>query len=321
MYSIQLETTYKQIREHQNKVSVLISGESGAGKTEATKQILAYLSEVAGGASNIAAKLLSANPVLEAFGNAKTIRNNNSSRFGKYMQVYFDVASRIVSCDIKNYLLESSRLVFQSEGERSYHIFYQLCAGLSMEQRQLLHLDRPGTFEYINKSGCISIDGMDDAKEFEDVLTAMNNLAISESERNNIFSVSAAVLHIGNIFFDLIDGENGSACKITSNSSGVVQIVAKLLGVKAEVLTKVLTERDIKLRGETMTVQLSAEKAANGRDALAKKVYSLMFNWIVKRINISMSTKGVDDLHSSVGILDIFGFEIFETNRLRAAVH
>ena len=115
-------------------------------------------------------------------------------------------------------------------------------------------------------------------------------------------------MHIGNIFFDPIDGENGSACKITSNSSGVVQIVAKLLGVKAEVLTKVLTERDIKLRGETMTVQLSSEKAANGRDALAKKVYSLMFNWIVKRINISMSTKGVDDLHSSVGILDIFAF-------------
>ena len=305
---------YRQIREYQNKVSVLISGESGAGKTEATKQILTYLSEVAGGSSNIAAKLLSANPVLEAFGNAKTIRNNNSSRFGKYMQVYFDVGSRIVSCDIKNYLLESSRLVIQSEGERSFHIFYQLCAGLSMEQRQKLQLDRPATYSYTNQSGCISIDGMDDGKEFEDVQSAMNNLGFQPAEKENIFAVTAAVLHIGNIMFDPIEGENGHQSAISSASEKGVSIVARLLGVESKTLSKVLTSRDITLRGETMTVQLSAEKAANGRDALAKKVYSLMFNWIVARINSSMATAGMENLEASVGILDIFGFEIFETN-------
>ena len=313
--------SYAEVVDHQGKVSVLISGESGAGKTEATKQILTYLSEVAGGTSNIAAKLLAANPVLEAFGNAKTLRNNNSSRFGKYMQVYFDAQSRIESCYIKNYLLEGSRLVLQPNGERSFHIFYQLCAGLNEKTKDFLKLGDARDYAYLNSSGCIKIDGMDDKEEFEDVEAALTNLGFGDDERTSMLKISAAVLHLGNVIFESIEGESGHVSKIADSSSNGLSIISSLLGVDVNDLKRVLIQRQITLRGETMSVELSKEKAEHGRDAFAKKIYGFLFNWIVQRINKSMSSRQIadkqnddDDQAAYVGILDIFGFEIFEVN-------
>ena len=312
--------SYAQIVDHKAKVSVLISGESGAGKTEATKQILTYLSEVAGGTSNISAKLLSANPVLEAFGNAKTLRNNNSSRFGKYMQVYFDNHSRIESCDIKNYLLEGSRLVRQSPGERTFHIFYQMCAGLSADRKRELALVDASAYRYLNGSGCITIPGMDDKEEYEDVQAALNNLGFSAAEQANLQNITAAVLHIGNVSFDVKEGESGQVSSLESDSVNIINTIAGLIGVDAGKLKKVLITREITLRGETMSVELTKEKAEHGRDAFAKKLYGFMFNWIVMNINRLMAPKngvthdGPEDQTAYVGILDIFGFEIFKFN-------
>jgi len=300
---------YKRLLDECKNQAVIISGESGAGKTEATKTVLQYLSEVAGSANNVEQQILMSNPVLEAFGNAKTLRNNNSSRFGKWMEVFFAIGGRICAAQVVNYLLEKSRVVRQTEGERNYHIFYQLLSGLPDEDKKRLYLSKAQDFHYVNQSGCYEIVGANDANDFKNMLRALRNLNFEEDEIQGLFSILASVLVLGNMKIDSNKSKEGTEIKDTVH----LEKVAKVLQVNATTLATALTFRSVTIRGSVSMIPLKLDEAGDSRDALAKALYGQMFNWLVMRINKTLYTNPPKDA-LTIGILDIFGFEIFETN-------
>jgi myosin heavy subunit len=316
------DNAYNNMVNEQKDQSVVISGESGAGKSEATKLILQYIAEASSRASGIRAKensleqqILQSNPIMEAFGNAKTVRNNNSSRFGKLITVYFDGSGSVSGGSIISYLLEKSRVVGQSEGERNYHIFYQLIAGGEAypQLKQELSLDSASMFQYTNQSGVDKIPGVSDEKDFEEVKSAMDTLNITEEEQMNVFRTVAAVLHSGNLKFDKVENstsEDGS--KIANDEC--TQIVAKLLSVDEDVLNTVLTSKRMGTRS-VVIVPYTKSQAMQARDAMTKAVYSKLFDWLMSKINLTLSGgKEHDKSHKMIGVLDIFGFESFEHN-------
>jgi len=305
------DNAYEKLIELQLDQSVIISGESGAGKTEATKQCLQYLADCAGSESSVEQKILSANPILEAFGNAKTVRNNNSSRFGKYIEVFFDESYRISGAQNTNYLLEKVRVVHQAGVERNYHIFFQLCAGCSPEQVHRWGLGNPRDFYYLSQSESISIPGVDDGKDFQEVIDAFRSLGVDEKEVDGLFSTTVGVLHLGNI--DFIDtGDRSSA--IDEKCTESLEYVSRTLSVPKPKLIQALTKKVFTVRGETTLIGMSAQEARDNRDALAKYVYDKQFDWLVGRINVAFALgKGAKRM-KSVGVLDIFGFEIFQVN-------
>ena len=295
--------------------SILISGESGAGKTEATKKCLSFFAKVAGSDSTMQDKVLNANPILEAFGNAKTVRNNNSSRFGKWMVVYFNKGdNHICGSNIINYLLEQSRIVSQSPGERNYHIFYQLisCGGLSAHPSARWDLRAPQDYGYLKKGGTYGADGINDIEDFAELEKAFRTMQFDDKETDNIFSVTVATLCLGNIAFV----QRGDTCQTdTTGSSGEsLKVVADALGIEIGTLCDALTVK-VLLAGHNRTkVPLNTEKAYAVRDSLAKWLYSRMFNWLVHRISKSMVPTANASGYRYIGVLDIFGFEIFEHN-------
>ncbi|XP_061368583.1 myosin-6-like isoform X2 [Gastrolobium bilobum] len=295
--------------------SILVSGESGAGKTESTKLLMRYLAYMGGRANagegrSVEQKVLESNPVLEAFGNAKTVRNNNSSRFGKFVEIQFDQKGRISGAAIRTYLLERSRVCQVSESERNYHCFYMLCAA-SPEDVQKYKLGNPRTFHYLNQSNCYELDGFDESKEYCDTRRAMDVVGISSEEQEAIFRVVAAILHLGNIEFTK-GKEMDSSMPKDEKSLSHLQTAAELFMCDAKALEDSLCKRVIVTRDETITKWLDPEAAALSRDALAKIVYSRLFDWLVDKINNSI---GQDpDSKSLIGVLDIYGFESFKTN-------
>eukprot|EP00743_Colponemidia_sp_Colp-15_P007995 GILK01008660.1.p1 GENE.GILK01008660.1~~GILK01008660.1.p1 ORF type:complete len:2044 (+),score=493.00 GILK01008660.1:237-6368(+) len=308
------DSAFVSLNSDSTSQSIIISGESGAGKTEATKQCLQYFAEVAGSTSGVEEKILLANPILEAFGNAKTLRNDNSSRFGKWIEILFDPQGRICGAKTSNYLLEKSRVVFQARGERNYHIFYQLCAGASDEMSAEYGLRPISEWSYLNQSGCIEIKNVSDAEEFGCLSAAMDNLNFSEDERDSIFAIVASVLNLGNIQF-LPEGDLGS--RIVDDTE--VDVVSRLLKVDKTALKSGITSRTMEVRGTTTVIHLDPEAASDCRNGLAKALYGRMFDWLVQRINQSMKTNvtvGKTRLNSPslIGVLDIFGFEIFQHN-------
>jgi len=303
------DDSYNALIDFSQSQSIVISGESGAGKTECTKQCLQYLAEVAGSTSNVETRILQANPILESFGNAKTIRNNNSSRFGKYVEIFFDQRHSICGAQNTNYLLEKVRVVHQTGDERNYHVFYQLCAGASAEQKARYHLQDASTFNYLNQSGNLLIDGVDDGAEFREVESAMDGLHFEQGEKDDIFAIVAWILHLGNVNFEST-GER--KCKVTNPD--VLKIAASLMQVDEAALLKAITNRVMVVRGqEPMDISLGVDEAKAARDALAKFVFAKLFDWLVLRINKSIGTGG-GQKGRSIGILDIFGFEIFQLN-------
>jgi myosin heavy subunit len=295
----------KQDRKDQ---AVLISGESGAGKTEATKKILQFISAVCASTGsragiNIENQILDSNPLLESFGNAKTIRNNNSSRFGKYMEVNFDKKNHIKGCNITAYLLEKSRVVRPGPNERNYHVFYMLLAGANKDMRRDFALKPADQFNYLTAGKCWEIPHRSDATEFEDLLFAMKNLAIDEDSQYSIFKCLAAVLHLGNLLFTH-DKEVEGGSKVTSTAD--CRRIAMLLGLEADSLERSLCSKETVVNGESLLIPLNSEKATDQRDSLAKYVYGRLFEYIVHRVNSSLF-RGKQG--SSIGVLDIFGFE------------
>ena len=282
---------------------ILISGESGAGKTEATKQCLTFLADVAESASNLESKILLANPVLEAFGNAKTLRNNNSSRFGKWIEVHFDEMAHIAGARIDNFLLEKSRVTFQGPGERNYHIFYQL---FQSDYTKKYGLSKPEGFRYMNQSGCIKAEGIDDGSDFKEVIKSMQELDFTDEERRWIIETTVGVLYLGNINFKDFIASGGSKGSQVSNVD-VLKTAAGYLGVSEAALTKAVTYRSIEVNKVRTEIPLNPTDALAGVDALAKSVYGNLFNWLVGRVNASLVGKSGRFL----GILDIFGFEVF----------
>ncbi|KFZ08656.1 hypothetical protein V501_05860 [Pseudogymnoascus sp. VKM F-4519 (FW-2642)] len=306
------ESSYYNMNAYKDNQCVIISGESGAGKTEAAKRIMQYIANVSGGKDSsiqeIKDMVLATNPLLESFGNAKTLRNNNSSRFGKYLQLQFNSAGEPVGADITNYLLEKSRVVGQIMNERNFHIFYQFTKGASQKYRETFGVQKPETYVYTSKSKCFDVDGIDDLAEFQDTLNAMKIIGLSQAEQDEIFRILAAILWTGNIHF--VEDKDGYAA-IADQS--VVDFLAYLLEVDAAHVVSAITIRILTPRnGEVIESPANPAQAAATRDGLAKALYNNLFDWIVERVNVSLKARGATS--NSIGILDIYGFEIFEKN-------
>ena len=291
-------------------------GESGAGKTESTKVILQYLTAVTTKAGDnqkswVEEQILEANTVLESFGNAKTVRNNNSSRFGKFVQVLFDIGVTIIGAVVINYLLEKSRVVRQAKTERNYHVFYELVAGATADERAKYKL--PGAaadFNYLNTSGCIEIPNVNDKKNFEALKLALSVLKMSPVELDQMFQAISAILHLGNVTFTKDEAKDCSS--VAGKAVETVKTVASLLGVPEDKLTSALLNRRITVRNESTLVPLKVDQANDNRDSISKSIYDKLFNYIVAYINTSTATQ--EKPANFIGVLDIFGFELFEVN-------
>ncbi|XP_068687074.1 unconventional myosin-VIIa-like [Montipora foliosa] len=308
------DNAYTHMKREAHDQCVIISGESGAGKTESTKLILQYLAAVSGQHSWIEQQILEANPVLEAFGNAKTVRNDNSSRFGKYIDVHFNKTGSIEGAKIDQYLLEKSRIVHQMPDERNYHIFYRMLAGMSPNEREKLHLTDASDYYYLTQGNCISCDGMDDAAEFAIIRGSMKVLLFSPDDSWNIFKMLAAILHIGNLEFEATIKSTMDACDVTDHE--LAKLVAGLLEVDGNNFIEAFTSRSTFARGEMIFSPVSAVTAVDIRDAFVKGIYGRIFVWIVNKINAAIYTNKENPaaFRSSIGVLDIFGFENFDSN-------
>nr|XP_038934957.1 unconventional myosin-If isoform X1 [Rattus norvegicus] len=291
---------------------VIISGESGAGKTVAAKYIMGYISKVSGGGDKVQHVkdiILQSNPLLEAFGNAKTVRNNNSSRFGKYFEIQFSRGGEPDGGKISNFLLEKSRVVMQNENERNFHIYYQLLEGASQEQQQNLGLMTPDYYYYLNQSDTYKVEGTDDRSDFNETLNAMQVIGIPTSVQQLVLQLVAGILHLGNISFC----EEGNYARV--ESVDLLAFPAYLLGIDSGRLQEKLTSRKMDSkwggRSESIDVTLNVEQAAYTRDALAKGLYARLFDFLVEAINRAMQKPQEE---YSIGVLDIYGFEIFQKN-------
>ncbi|EEB17358.1 myosin VII, putative [Pediculus humanus corporis] len=305
------DNAYTHMKRYGHDQCIVISGESGAGKTESTKLILQYLAAISGKHSWIEQQILEANPILEAFGNAKTIRNDNSSRFGKYIDIHFNSQGVIEGAKIEQYLLEKSRIVSQNTDERNYHVFYCILAGLTKEEKQKLDLGEPNQYRYLTGGGSTTCEGRDDAAEFADIRSAMKVLLFSDQEIWEILKLLAALLHTGNIKYKAAVIDNLDATEIPDHSN--VERVAGLLGVPLQPLISALTRKTIFANGETVISTLSRDQSVDVRDAFVKGIYGRLFIFIVKKIN-SAIYKPRGSTRSAIGVLDIFGFENFNTN-------
>ncbi|XP_019460646.1 PREDICTED: myosin-1-like [Lupinus angustifolius] len=307
VYAIADTAIREMIRDEVNQ-SIIISGESGAGKTETAKIAMQYLAALGGG-SGIEYEILKTNPILEAFGNAKTLRNNNSSRFGKLIEIHFSETGKISGANIQTFLLEKSRVVQCNEGERSYHIFYQLCAGAPSSLRGKLNLRNAEDYKYLRQSNCYSIAGVNDAEEFRIVMEALDVVHISKGDQESVFAMLAAVLWLGNISFAVIDNDN----HVQAVEDEGLFNVAKLIGCDIEDLQLTLSTRKMKVRNDKIVQKLTLTQAMDARDALAKSIYSCLFDWLVEQINRSLAV-GKRRTGRSISILDIYGFESFNRN-------
>ncbi|KAM9968175.1 hypothetical protein ACTFIW_002611 [Dictyostelium discoideum] len=316
IYSI-ADKAYRALRSEGENQCIIISGESGAGKTEASKYIMQYIASITGSSTEVERvkkTILESNPLLEAFGNAKTLRNNNSSRFGKYMEIQFNLGGDPEGGKITNYLLEKSRVINQTQGERNFHIFYQLLKGSSEEEKKTYNLLSPDQYHYLTRNannGCFTADGIDDQIGFKQTKNAMKVVGIDEPLQKEIFATLSAILLLGNLSFNKSASGNGSVI----SDKKLANTIASLMGVDAIVLESSLVSRQISTgqgaRISTYSVPQTVEQAMYARDAFAKATYSKLFDFIVRKINQSIEVKTIGKV---IGVLDIYGFEIFENN-------
>eukprot|EP01117_Protostelium_nocturnum_P010363 TRINITY_DN3728_c0_g1_i4.p1 TRINITY_DN3728_c0_g1~~TRINITY_DN3728_c0_g1_i4.p1 ORF type:complete len:1446 (+),score=574.53 TRINITY_DN3728_c0_g1_i4:156-4493(+) len=308
--------SYHAMRSHNKCQSILISGESGAGKTETAKYFMAFLAEVARGkddlvGENIRLKIMQCNPILESFGNAKTLRNDNSSRFGKFTKIQFDSGGVLRGAQITNYLLERSRVVKQSEGERNYHVFYQLLEGADENTKKKLGLRDATFFHYLRQSSVTTIHSSEGTEwdRFNELMGAFRTIGISEEEIKGVLRVLAAILHLGNVTFVTEMERNTSSTKVAD--ANITGFVSGLIGVDSNQLAFNLTNRKNVIKGESFVVNLDQQKSIDSRDSLSKALYGNVFQWLVKRINSKLEAVGTELF---IGLLDIFGFETFLSN-------
>ncbi|XP_034083135.1 unconventional myosin-Ib isoform X7 [Gymnodraco acuticeps] len=309
------DEAYRSLRDQDKDQCILITGESGAGKTEASKLVMSYVAAVCGKGqevNKVKEQLLQSNPVLEAFGNAKTVRNDNSSRFGKYMDIEFDFKGDPLGGVISNYLLEKSRVVKQPRGERNFHIFYQLLSGASDDTLKKLKLDRDfSKYNYLSLDSA-AVNGLDDAANFRTVRNAMQIVGFMEDEVQSVLELVAAVLKLGNIEFKPESRCNGNDESRIKDKNDLKEM-CELLGTEQTVLERAFSYRTVEAKQEKVCTTLNVAQAYYARDALAKNLYSRLFSWLVTRINESIKA-APKSRHKVMGVLDIYGFEIFEEN-------
>jgi len=303
---------YDAMTARSNNQSILVNGESGSGKTEATKQILEFLAKQVGSDNeehHVSQKLVVSNPLIEAFGNAKTIRNNNSSRFGKWIKVTFDrTSSKIAGAKFVNFMLEKTRVIHHQEHERNYHIFYQLC--LDEEMSNMLGLEKAETYRYLNQCKVVHPKTIDDRAEFAVVKKALNEMEFSADKQMSIFKIVAGILNMGQLKFNSEDvSGNMQGSKVVDMSW--LKVAADFFGVTWEAFNTAITNRVIQVGKERTHKPLNAEEAQDAADALAKSVYGSLFDYLVVQMNESMKPPEEGNF---IGILDIFGFEVLENN-------
>ncbi|KAL4325128.1 hypothetical protein GQ457_11G013230 [Hibiscus cannabinus] len=307
------DTAYNEMMNDGVSQSLIISGEYGAGKTETAKFAMKYLAAVGGGNVEIEGQLLLASCILEAFGNAKTSRNDNASRFGEFVEIHFTEVGEISGVKIQTFLLEKSRVVELDPAERSYHIFYQLCAGAPQTLRERLYLKKADEYNYLSQSNCLVINDVDDAQEFHKLMEALDNVRISKEEKDQVLKMLAAVLWLGNISFQVIDNENHVGASIDE----ALINAARLLGCASNDLNQALcahtTDADKGSDKGSIVQKFTLQQASDARDALAKWIYACLFDWLVEKIN-KLIDVGKQHDGRSISILDIYGFESFKKN-------
>uniref|UniRef100_A0A8D3E2K5 Unconventional myosin-IXa-like n=1 Tax=Scophthalmus maximus TaxID=52904 RepID=A0A8D3E2K5_SCOMX len=327
------DVAYHAMLQRRKNQCIVISGESGSGKTQSTNFLIHHLTALSqkGFASGVEQIILGAGPVLEAFGNAKTAHNNNSSRFGKFIQVNYQESGTVRGAYVEKYLLEKSRLVYQEHNERNYHVFYYLLAGASEDERKAFHLLKPEEYHYLNQMtkkshklhwdnyyeselDCFTVEGEDLKHDFERLQLAMEMVGFLPATRKQIFSLLSAILHLGNIRYKKKTYRDDS---IDICNPEVLPTVSELLEVKEEMLLEALTTRKTVTVGERLIVPYKLAEAGTVRDSMAKSLYSALFDWIVFRTNHALlNNKDLEDTSKilSIGVLDIFGFEDYENN-------
>ncbi|VDM65006.1 unnamed protein product [Strongylus vulgaris] len=308
------------LQDHENQ-SMLITGESGAGKTENTKKVIAYFASVGASQQEGAAagegkkkvtledQIVQTNPVLEAFGNAKTVRNNNSSRFGKFIRIHFSKAGRLASCDIEHYLLEKSRVIRQAPGERCYHIFYQIFSDYKPELKKALELDKPLKDYWFVAQAELSIDGVNDKEEFQMTDEAFDILNFSAEEKMNCYRLMAALMHMGNMKFKQRPREEQAEPDGTEEA----EKAASMYGLSNEEFIKALTKPRVRVGTEWVNKGQNMEQVNWATGAMAKGLYARVFHWLVKKCNLTLDQQGISRDYF-IGVLDIAGFEIFDFN-------
>ncbi|KAF7224229.1 unconventional myosin-Va [Nothobranchius furzeri] len=304
------EEAYMQMARDEKNQSIIVSGESGAGKTVSAKYAMRYFATVSSssGEANVEDRVLASNPIMEAFGNAKTTRNDNSSRFGKYIEIGFDKKLCIIGANMRTYLLEKSRVVFQAHGERNYHIFYQLCASSHLPEFKAFKLGCADDFCCTNQGESLVIDGVNDAKDLCSTRRAFTILGVDESNQMDIYQILSAVLHLSNVD---VKEESADRCSVLPDDAHLV-VFCELVGVPCGEMAHWLCHRKLKTASETFVKSVSKINAIHGRDALAKHIYAKLFSWIVSSINSAL--KSSEKQHSFIGVLDIYGFETFDIN-------
>ncbi|XP_035889560.1 unconventional myosin-Vc isoform X2 [Phyllostomus discolor] len=304
------EEAYKQMARNNKNQSIIVSGESGAGKTVSARYAMRYFATVSKSSSNahVEDKVLASNPITEAVGNAKTTRNDNSSRFGKYTEISFDERHQIIGANMRTYLLEKSRVVFQSENERNYHIFYQLCASAQQSEFKHLKLGRAEEFNYTSTGGSTAIEGVNDRADMVETQKTFALLGFKKDFQMDIFKTLAAILHLGNVRITAVGSERSTVSVDDSH----LKVFCELLGLDCGRVAQWLCNRKIITTSETVVKPMTRPQAVNARDALAKKIYAHLFDFLVERINHALRFSGKQ--HTFIGVLDIYGFETFDVN-------
>ncbi|CAM9118814.1 unnamed protein product [Bubo scandiacus] len=315
------DNAYQFMLNDRENQSILITGESGAGKTVNTKRVIQYFATIAASGDKkkedqtsgkmqgtLEDQIISANPLLEAFGNAKTVRNDNSSRFGKFIRIHFGATGKLASADIETYLLEKSRVTFQLKAERSYHIFYQITSNKKPELIDMLLIStNPFDFHYVSQ-GEVTVPSIDDQEELMATDSAIDILGFTADEKTAIYKLTGAVMHYGNLKFKQKQREE----QAEPDGTEVADKAAYLMGLNSADLLKALCYPRVKVGNEFVTKGQTVEQVHNAVGALAKAVYERMFLWMVIRINQQLDTK--QPRQYFIGVLDIAGFEIFDFN-------
>uniref|UniRef100_A0A7N9B243 Methyl-CpG binding domain protein 3b n=1 Tax=Mastacembelus armatus TaxID=205130 RepID=A0A7N9B243_9TELE len=308
------EEAYRTMTREEKNQSIIISGESGSGKTVSAKFTMRYFAVVGGATqqTSVEERVLASNPIMESIGNAKTTRNDNSSRFGKYIEIGFGRKGDIIGANMRTYLLEKSRVVFQASAERNYHIFYQLCASRELPEMRSLRLgeNAPEHFRYTKQGGEMQIPGTDDLSDLERTRNAFTVLSRPDQQME-LFRILSAVLHLGNVNIQA-SGRNSDRSYIDPGDRSLA-VFSKLLGVEGPQMAHWLCHRRLAVGGEMLVKPMSGQQAVEARDALAKHIYGQLFTWTVQRLNSALRTQR-GQAKSFIGVLDIYGFETFDRN-------